>query len=81
MLLLDLDDFKDVNDTLGHTAGDRLLGVAAERLRGATAERLVARLGGDEFAVLLPGWREEALRGRARPARRRREPVPLSGRR
>ena len=54
VLLLDLDDFKDVNDTLGHDAGDTLLTVTARRL---DSERLgmVARLGGDEFAVLLPG--------------------------
>jgi diguanylate cyclase (GGDEF)-like protein len=54
VLLLDLDDFKDVNDTLGHTAGDRLLMVTGERLQG-DGSKLVARLGGDEFAVLLPG--------------------------
>ncbi len=54
VLLLDLDDFKDVNDTLGHSAGDRLIVVSGERLR-QRARGLVARLGGDEFAVLLPG--------------------------
>ena len=53
MLLLDLDDFKDVNDTLGHSAGDRLITESGERLR-TQAAGLVARLGGDEFAVLLP---------------------------
>ncbi|EFL17790.1 LOW QUALITY PROTEIN: phosphodiesterase, partial [Streptomyces sp. C] len=55
LVLIDLDRFRAVNDTLGHLAGDRLLLQIAERLRQALpADAEAARLGGDEFAVLLP---------------------------
>ncbi len=55
MLLLDLNRFKDVNDTLGHSTGDKLLVVVGQRLAQlAPPGALVARLGGDEFAILLP---------------------------
>lgn len=57
LMLLDLDRFKEVNDTLGHHVGDRLLNEIARRLERAVAGRagLLCRLGGDEFAIALPG--------------------------
>jgi diguanylate cyclase (GGDEF)-like protein len=61
---LDLDNFKDVNDTFGHLTGDRVLMAVADRLRQAVRETdVVARLGGDEFAVLQTGLREPADAG------------------
>jgi diguanylate cyclase (GGDEF)-like protein/PAS domain S-box-containing protein len=67
-ILLDLDDFQTINDSLGHAAGDRCLAACAERLRSAVGERgRLARLTGDEFALLIEGVREpEAAEAQAR---------------
>jgi diguanylate cyclase (GGDEF)-like protein len=62
ILLMDLDRFKEVNDTLGHDCGDRLLAEVGLRLIGCTgASGVVARLGGDEFAILPPQCTDDPL--------------------
>ena len=65
LILIDLDEFKAVNDSHGHMVGDELLQAVAGRLRDAAgADCLVARLGGDEFAILCPGAAPENSRAR-----------------
>lgn len=83
LLQIDLDFFKQVNDSLGHAAGDLVLVAAAQAmLRATRAGDVVARLGGDEFAMLLPGQTDvETLRLIAhRLIARLEEPVPFEGR-
>ena len=64
LLMLDLDNFKQVNDTLGHPIGDRVIEGIAEVLRSRMRETdVLARLGGDEFAIVLPRCSPEEARG------------------
>lgn len=82
VLFLDLDRFKMLNDSLGHSAGDRLLVAAAERIVRASREQdVVARLGGDEFAVLCEGLASEAhaVRIAERIAKELAEPLEVAG--
>jgi diguanylate cyclase (GGDEF)-like protein len=84
VLFLDLDRFKNVNDSLGHSVGNLLLQAVAKRLRGATrAEDTVARLGGDEFVVFLPqvAHPEEAATVAANILDEFEQPFALSGHR
>lgn len=67
LLLLDLDGFKVVNDSLGHAAGDDLLAMIAGLLHSTATGCLVARLGGDEFAVLMPRRTRRARPGPTGP--------------
>jgi diguanylate cyclase (GGDEF)-like protein/PAS domain S-box-containing protein len=81
LVLIDLDHFKEVNDTLGHDVGDALLRAVAERLRQAAAGRaMVARLGGDEFAVVAPtADRVRAIEFAESLLRQLREPITFAG--
>ncbi|MFC3502084.1 GGDEF domain-containing protein [Micromonospora krabiensis] len=81
-VILDLDDFKQVNDRYGHAAGDQVLISVAERLAAFAGDNLVARLGGDEFAGLLTSptvdsrWIDHATR---RLCEMLAAPIPLGG--
>jgi diguanylate cyclase len=78
LLLIDLDGFKSVNDTLGHHAGDELLVVVAERLTALSSEHVLpVRLGGDEFAVLAAGVDGHALAREIYASLR--ETMPITG--
>ena len=82
LLMLDLDNFKPINDSLGHPAGDTVLIEVARRLGEQTRDSdLVARLGGDEFIVVLarPGQREEMDRFCTRLIETLRQPIKLDG--
>ena len=83
VLLIDLDRFKVINDTLGHPAGDELLrGAAARFIRSVREGDTIARMGGDEFAVLLPNLNNDeiALQIADRITSSLREPFHLEGR-
>jgi diguanylate cyclase (GGDEF)-like protein len=81
VIFIDLDGFKQVNDRLGHAAGDELLAIAAERLRAAVRDDdLVGRLGGDEFLVICPqsNGRSRAIKLAERVATELSADIPLA---
>jgi diguanylate cyclase (GGDEF)-like protein/PAS domain S-box-containing protein len=83
LMLLDLDDFKIVNDEHGHSTGDDLLVAVAQRIKGAVREGdTVARLGGDEFVVLLPDLAapRDAVRVAEKIIESLRDPVAIGAR-
>ncbi|MGK9167300.1 EAL domain-containing protein [Inquilinus limosus] len=80
VLFIDLDEFKKVNDTLGHDVGDLLLAIVGSRLRRAlSSEAFVARLGGDEFAAIIAADAGAALTAAGRITKALKEPAMLRG--
>ncbi len=80
LVICDLDDFKSVNDTYGHAAGDRVIAAFADMLRQTIGEgHYAARIGGEEFAILLPGCNLAAARLVAENARVAFSQVRLDG--
>lgn len=78
LIIVDLDRFKDVNDTLGHPAGDQVLVAVAQRLRLANPGGLVARLSGDEFGLVIEGLSDHGSLARRADAIRRTVADPLT---
>ena len=77
LVMLDLDNFKPINDSLGHGAGDKVLRRVAEIMRnGVRQSDLPCRLGGDEFAIVLPDVKNHVARERARSILRQIEAMP-----
>ena len=80
LLVLDIDRFKQINDSFGHAAGDRALRIVAEQLRaGLRSDDLLARYGGEEFVVILAGVGAEAALRAAESLRRRIESLGFHG--
>lgn len=78
LLLLDLDGFKEINDAMGHDAGDSVLKAVARRISGIQGSRLCGRLGGDEFVILLGGVdHDEALLFTEKVLQKVRAPVTI----
>ena len=81
LMLIDLDDFKVINDSHGHAAGDLVLEAIGERLRDTVRDGdVIGRLGGDEFAVLLHGSADAVHRGAQRIVEQIARPVVIAGR-
>jgi diguanylate cyclase (GGDEF)-like protein/PAS domain S-box-containing protein len=83
VMFMDLDRFKDINDTLGHGVGDRLLRIVAERLKSTLREGdTIARIGGDEFTAILTGmrWPADAVNVCEKTLQELKRPVVLEGR-
>lgn len=81
VVLIDLDNFKDINETLSHDTGDHILKIIASRISESLQEtETLNRLGGDEFVLVLPGYTEEAIMSRAREIHQLiKKPIPVTG--